>query len=108
MDCDIKQLIGKTIKSIEVIKAEYGRTYDYYTCFVCTDGTKLMVYDGCRKPFSPNLEIEEMKKAPNYFTVEDIANRQLEIEKKRRYAIEEQRQKKKRQLESLKKELGEQ
>lgn len=99
-------LKGKTITSIEVIKAEHGRTYRHYTCFVCSDGTKLVVMDGCAKPYSPQFSIEEMKKAPNYFTTIDIAQRTLEIEKRKRQLKKEQKEHKRRQYEKLKTELN--
>jgi hypothetical protein len=36
-------MIGKTIRSAELIAAEYGRTYDRYLCLTFTDGTRLML-----------------------------------------------------------------
>jgi uncharacterized Fe-S cluster-containing radical SAM superfamily protein len=102
----IKQLEGKTIKSIEVVSAEYGRTYNFYTCFVCEDGTKILIADGCSEPYSPNIQVEEMKKAPKYFSPEDIANRVLEIEKKQRQAQEDIRKRKLNEYRRLGKELG--
>jgi hypothetical protein len=103
---DVKILVGKTIQSIEIISAEYGRTYDSYTCFVCTDGTKIMLADGDSKPYSPKPKVDEMKKAPQFFTPDNIANRVKEIEIDKRQKIKQEQERKTREYNSLKKELG--
>lgn len=79
---ELSKLIGQRITSIEIIKAEYGRTYGNYLCIVTELGEKVMLYGGI--PYKPKPDPEEMKKAPNYFSVQDIANRVAEIEEKRR------------------------
>jgi len=100
-------LIGKTIESVEVIKAEYGRTYDYYSCIVFTDKSKALINgDMLSVPWNPSPNIEEMKKAPNFFSAEDIANKVLKIEQERRKVKEKEKEEKERQLNRLKKELG--
>lgn len=101
-----KEMIGKTIKSVEVIRAEYGRTYSHYTCIVFEDGSKIMLCDATI-PYKPNPDQEEMSKAPNYFTPDDIAERVKKDEERKRKKIAEDLYYKKCQLEKLKKELGE-
>jgi hypothetical protein len=70
---------GKTIASVEQIGAEYGRTYDYYTCLTFTDGTKQLI-GGPLNPFKPRPSVEEMKKAPLFFSAEEIADEVLRLE----------------------------
>ncbi len=102
---DVKILEGKTIQSIEVISAEFGRTYNSYTCIVCEDGTKIMLADGDSKPYNPKLKIDEMKRAPNYFTPDDIANRVKAIEIDNRQRQKQDRERKTHEYERLKREL---
>lgn len=105
---EIGQLIGKTISIVEVIKAEYGRTYSTYFCITCSDGTKLMLASaGSGTPWNPNPAVEEMRKAPSFFSAEDIANEVLIMEKKSRKEAANRIQRKRHELEALKKELGE-
>ncbi len=103
---DVKILEGKTIQSIEVISAEYGRTYNSYICVVCEDGTKIMLNDGDSKPWNPKPKVDEMKKAPQFFTPDDIANRVREIEIDNRQKQKDEIQRKTREYERLKKALN--
>lgn len=102
----VLRLIGKTIQSVEVIQAEYGRTYHQYTCFVCTDGTKLMVYDGHDMPHDPHPEVDEMRNAPNFYSPQDIADEVLRREQANRKRLANQRSQKEAEFDRLKKELG--
>ena len=103
---DVKILEGKTIQSIEVISAEYGRTYNSYVCVVCEDGTKIILADGDSKPYEPKPKVDEMKKAPQFFTPDDIANRVRDIEIDNRQRVKQEQERKTREYNSLKKELG--
>ena len=103
---DIKEAVGKTIESVERIPAEYGRTYHSYTLIVFTDGTKVMQADG-QPPWEPCPKLEDMQKASKFFTAEDIADKVLKIERAKRQKEKEQVDKKRRELERLRKELGE-
>ncbi len=76
-------LLGRMISTVERINAEHGRTYSSYVCLTFTDGSKLMLSGGI--PWSPKPEIEEMKKAHNFFSPDDIANAVREQEKKKHY-----------------------
>lgn len=96
---------GKTIKSAQMIKVEFGRTMDNYICFVFTDGSRFMISGGI--PYSPNPDIEEMKKAPDYFSAQEISQKVLSDENKRRERIENDLKQKRYELDRLKKELGE-
>lgn len=96
-----KLLIGEKIVSIEVIDSEFGRTYTYYWCIILENGEKVII-GGC-VPCNPTPDPEEMKKAPNYFSPEDIANRVMKIEKDKRNRLLEKSQTEKREYERLKK-----
>ncbi len=100
----ITELTGKTISSCELINAEFGRTYDKYLCIVCTDGSKIIIHAG--EPWQPDPPIEEMKKAPNYFSASDIAYKVERDENLRRRRLQEDKERKQREFEKLKKELG--
>jgi hypothetical protein len=83
------ELRGKSIKYAEPIQAEWGRTYHQYLCLVFTDGTKALLGGelvGARW-LTPDPDLAEMKKAPHFFTPDDLADkarkdaqRQLEYE----------------------------
>lgn len=97
---------GKTIKSVEKINAEYGRTYDIYICIVFTDNTKTLIHGGL--PYDPKPTAKEMSNAPKFFTPDDIAKRVKEDEQKKRRLIEEREDREKREYEALKKKYGRQ
>lgn len=105
---NIKDFNGKTISASELIQAEYGRTYDAYLCLVFTDGTKAML--GCVSHpinlYGPKPLIEEMKKAPSFFSPEDIAERVVIDERDRRQIITNQQQRDKNEYKRLKKKLN--
>tara|TARA_Y100000034_G_C6832483_1_gene375907 strand:- start:112 stop:447 length:336 start_codon:yes stop_codon:yes gene_type:complete len=99
--------VGKTIKSCEVIRAEHGRTYSSYLCVTFTDGSKHMIsIFGFTRLYDARPPVEEMKKAPNFFSPDDIADevKRLEVENRKRVA--EAKRHKEYQFEKLKKELG--
>ena len=98
LDC-----IGKTIKTVEIIGAEFGRTYYHYTCIVFEDGDKILLTHDGREPYHPCIDPEEMKKAPNFFSVDDITNRVREIEEKRRRDNADYERRQKEEYEKLKK-----
>ena len=100
---NIKELEGKTIRSIENIRAEYGRTVDNYICIVCSDGEKLLIGGGT--VWKPRPTVDDMKKAPNFFTAEEISDRVLWDEKARRTRDRESKESRKRQYEKMKKEF---
>jgi len=104
MSHDDRALPGKTIATTEVIKAEYGRTYRNYLCLTFTDGTRFMCgyfsTPPCTRPRPP---IEEMKKAPAYFTVEDIAEEACQTEKDRREHLRQQEERELREFKRLQK-----
>ena len=92
------------IVNIEKICAEYGRTYDYYLCFTCDDGSRVILYGG--EPYNPNPSLEEMRKV-DFFTPEEIGEKLEQIEREKRHRKQQELEDKKRQLQKLKKELGE-
>lgn len=66
----IRDIRGKTIESVEDILAEYGRTYRRYVCIVFTDETRVILIDGI--PCNPHPSVEEMEKAPKFFSGKEI------------------------------------
>lgn len=101
-----KELVGKTIQSLETIHAEGGRTYEKYLFIVCTDGSKIMLA-GNDQPYRPRLNSKMMRKAALYFTEELIKKQEEKEEKERINLKEEQRRNKKCQLRKLQQELEE-
>lgn len=102
---ELKHFINRTIVGVEKIKAEYGRTYNWYLCFTFSDGGKIILYGGV--PINPKPDLEQMKKAPLFFSPEDIAAKVLEDEHARRRIARDRLDAKRELLESLKEELGE-
>lgn len=99
----LREAIGKKLTSMEVISAEFGRTTNQYTCLIFDDTHKIII-EGHGSYFpSPNPSIEEMKKAPNFFSAEDIANKVLKDEQKARQRKKEEEQKERAEYEALKK-----
>jgi len=101
---DYASLKGETIVKVESIRAEYGRTYDTYLCFTCESGKRVLIHGG--NPYSPNIDIEEMRKT-DFFTPEEIGEKLAEIERQKRIRKQAQIEEKRRQLERLKRELDE-
>jgi hypothetical protein len=99
-----KYLENKKVISIEKLRCEFGRTYDNYLCFTCEDGTRVMLHGG--EPFDPKPPLEEMRKV-NFFTPEEIGLKLEQIERQKRQREKDLLNKKRRELEKLKKELGE-
>lgn len=102
---NVKELQGEKIISVDVIRAEYGRTYNEYACFVCESGKRVMVAVH-NNPWNAEPPIEEMRKT-QMFTPEEIGEKLIQIETKKRQREKEDRERKKRELERLKRELGE-
>lgn len=100
----IKDLEGKTIERIDVINAEFGRTYDRYLGFTCSDGTRVLLHGG--QPYDPKPKLEDMRKT-NFFTPKEIANKLEQIEIENRKKQQDSINAKRRELERLKRELGE-
>jgi len=100
----LKDLIGKTVTNIEVLRAEYGRTYNNYLCFTCSDGTRVLLYGG--EPYGPNPDLKEMRRV-KFFTPEEIAEKVKKEEIRRREKIAEREQLERREYERLKKKFGE-
>jgi len=98
--------VGKTVQSLERINIEWARTTTnlHYLCFVFTDGTKVMIKGGFM--YKPNPDIEEMKKAPMFFSAEDIANAVLREENERRSRENDRKRQLEYQYNQLAKELG--
>lgn len=102
---DVKHLINRTIRSIDLINAEYGRTFRHYLGITCTDGERvLLAADGNTWNASPR--IEDMR-SNRFFTPEEIALVLVYEEKEKRKREDSALQSKKLEYERLKKELGE-
>ena len=99
----LREAVGKKLTSVEVIRAEFGRTNSQYTCLIFDDKYKIIV-EGHGSYFpSPKPPIEEMKKAPNFFSAEDIADAVLKEEQKVRQRKKEKEQMERAEYEALKK-----
>lgn len=98
--------VGKTVQSLEYINIERNRAVmnSRYLCFVFTDGTKVMIQGGFM--YNPNPDIEEMKKAPMFFSAEDIADAVLREETKRRSRENDHKRQLEYEYNRLAKELG--
>lgn len=100
---DFKELNGETIKKIESIRGEFGRTYDNYLLATCESGKRVLIYGG--NTYNPNPTLEEMRSV-TFFTPDEIAEKVRWEEAKKRRKQEELEESKKREYERLKKELG--
>ncbi len=118
-DIAFRDLVGKTIASVEAVGAEFGRTFNSYVLVTTTDGDRAMlnsasyprdagtsVYGKDTGWIAHRPPVEEMKKAPVFFTPEDIADRVLADERDERRRQERRREEKQRQLEQLQRELA--
>lgn len=92
---------SKFLTSCEVIRAEYGRTYSHYVCFVFSDNSKVML-SSQGVPYNPNPSAEEMKEAPTFFSSEDIAEKVKHDEDRRRARIQQAETQERAQYERLK------
>ena len=99
------QINGKTIESCESIGAEFGRTYSTYLLLKFTDGTRQLIGGGFNA-FSANPTIEEMRKAPKFFSEEDLIKKFGCDERKRRDRARERKSQAMAQYERLQRELG--
>ena len=100
---DFRELAGEVVKSIESIPAEFGRTYDTYLLITCESGKRVLIHGG--NPYDANPKLEQMR-ATTFFTPDEIAERVRWEEAVKRRKIEEEKERKRRELESLKRELG--
>ena len=100
---DFRELKGETIKNIEGIRGEFGRTYDNYISITCESGKRILIYGG--NPVNPNPTLEEMRKT-TFFTPDEIAEKVRWEEAKKRRRQEEIEERKREEYERLKKELG--
>jgi hypothetical protein len=100
---DFRELKGETIKDIDVIRAEFGRTYDNYILVTCESGKRVLFHGG--NPWQPSPTLEEMRKT-TFFTPDEIAEKVRWEEAKKRAKQEEEEERKRREYERLKKELG--
>lgn len=96
----IKELEGRTVRSVEVIPAEFGRTYNEYICITCSDGGRFLI-GGSGALWNGAPRIGDMQKAPNFFSAEEIAARVLQEEKDRRQYMAQQEAQQRREYEKL-------
>lgn len=100
---NMKDLIGKKIISLEYIDSEYGRSYRNYVGVTCEDGTRVLL--AIDQPYRPDPDLKNMQKS-KFFTPDEITNKAKSdaLQKERREA--DYREKQRRELERLKRELG--
>lgn len=72
-----EEMIKKTVKTVELIRAEDYRTYSHYICITFDDDTRIMLAG--RVPINPRPDLEEMINASNYFTPKEIKDKQDDI-----------------------------
>jgi hypothetical protein len=99
----VNDLIGKKIMSISKFRAEFGRTYNEYTGFICDDGTRVLIYGDA--PYDPNPPLEEMRKTGFFNVDEMIKKAEMDIREDERRR-KESRERDLRDLEKLKGRLG--
>ena len=100
----IEELKGKTIRTVERIRGEWGRTYDNYVCITFTDGTRTIL--AAQFPYNPDPTVEEMQKAPEFFSPTEIAAKVQRDEERRRSLIRDEKERRRREYEELKKQFG--
>lgn len=99
---DLNQLKGETVKKIDIIRDEFGRTYDRYIGVTCESGKRILFYGG--DVYNPAPTLENMRET-DFFTPEEIAERLKWDEAVKRRRKEDEKERKLRELERLKKEL---
>lgn len=100
---NFEELKGETIKNIESIPAEFGRTYATYLLITCESGKRVLIYGG--NPFEPNPELKQMRMT-TFFTPDEIAEKVRVEEERKRKRKEREQERKRKEYEKLKKELG--
>jgi len=101
-----KELNGKTIETCEIIRSEFGRTCNSYLLIKFTDNTRQLIGIDAFDFYSPDPDVEEMKKAPLFFSVEDICEKVKRDEQDKRDQQKALRKNKINQLKKLQEELG--
>lgn len=102
---DVKKLEGKTIKEVEVIKAEFGRTFPSYICFTCEDNTRVLV-GAVNMFFDPEPDLSTMEKS-KFFTEKDTIKKRDEDIRKREEETKKSKEIRREEYERLKKEFEE-
>ncbi len=97
---------GKTIESSDLIRAEFGRTADWYLCLKFTDGTRMLIGATGFGFYSPTPDAKEMRKAQNFFTAEEITEKINKDERVRQSRERYKKDAKLRMLRDLQRELG--
>lgn len=100
---NFEELKGETIKNIESIPAEFGRTYDAYLLITCESDKRVLIYGG--NPYKPNPKLKQMRRT-TFFTPDEIAEKVRMEESERRKRKEREKERKRKEYERLKKELG--
>ena len=102
-----KKCEGKEIASVEVIQDRMGRTWNYITCITFTDGTRSIIGGTCVENIPhPNPRLEQMQKAPKFFSAEEIAETVLQEEKEARRKKVQEDDRKRREAQRLLREIG--
>jgi hypothetical protein len=99
----LADLIGRVVQSVEVA-SDYSSDFQ---CIVCTDGTRVLLLNGrdvARLSSRPKLEA--MKRAPLFFTKEEIAAKERQIAFDKEIRAKDERRRKEQELARLQAELG--
>jgi hypothetical protein len=97
-------MVGRRVGSVEVIKPEFCRSYDQYVCIVFEDGERMII--AAVIPYRPQPRPEEMRRAPLFFTEEEVAEEELRLKKEAAARKAKEIEGKKRILKELKKEIA--
>ena len=102
-----EELNGKTIKSCRMIRAEFGRTSEYYIVIKFTDETRHLLGVHNFTFHQPDPEVNAMRTASDFFTHDEIVAKFKSDEIKQRRIEEDRLRRKREQFKALKRELGE-
>lgn len=106
-----KEIAGKTIESTEVVPALYGTTPDAVLLLRFTDGTRSAILltgtgGSAITQYARMLDSDSMRKAPRFFTEEEVAAEVVREMQSTKQREREARERKQRDLERLQRELG--
>lgn len=109
---DTKELVGKTIASIETFRAPFASTSNFFSAIVFTDGSCGLLCGDLRPVQktvwkAADFDLQELQKCPKYFTPADLAEIVESQEVRKRKRAKDARERDQRELERLQRRLEE-
>lgn len=102
---DLRDCKGKTIEDVEFVSMEFGCTFEQAYAVKFNDGTRCFILASTGKGImNPDIKAVEQS---NIFTTDEYLKMERDRINKIKYEQKERENRKRRQLEELKKELGE-